>query len=171
MNFSYEEKLGGIGVIVGHEISHAFDSSGSQYDEYGNAVDWWTPEDKQKFKELCNKVVDFYDDREWAPGISNSGELTLTENIADLGGMSCIIELASEKKDFDYKKMFEQNCKFYESIYTRETATIIGASDVHSAGNLRTNKVDQCMDKFYEVYGIQEGDGMYIPKEDRVSVW
>lgn len=171
VNFSYEEKLGGIGFVIGHEVSHAFDSSGSQYDEYGNAVDWWTAEDKQKFKELCNKVVDFYDDGEWAPGISNDGKLTLTENIADLGGMSCVIYLASEKEDFDYKKMFEQQCKFFDYIYTREAATVVGVSDSHSAGILRTNKVDQCMDKFYEAFGIQEGDGMYVPKEDRVSIW
>lgn len=171
INLSYEEKLGRIGAVIGHEISHAFDSSGSQYDENGNAVNWWTDEDKAKFDELCEKVVDYYNSQEWAPGIPVDGELTLTENIADLGGVSSIIALASKKSDFDYKKMFESYTDFWATTYSRETANVIGKNDTHSPGGIRVNRVLQSIDKFYEVYGITESDGMYVPKEERVSIW
>ena len=95
-NASYEENLGAVGSVIGHEITHAFDSNGSQYDENGNAVNWWSEEDKTAFAKLCENVVSFFDGQEAAPGIAIDGELTLTENIADLGALSCITEIGSQ---------------------------------------------------------------------------
>lgn len=170
-NYSYEELLGGIGFVIGHEISHAFDTSGSQYDENGNVSDWWTEEDKATFNILCEKVIKFYDGREIAPGIVENGTLTLIENIADLGSISCISAIGDSKKDFDYKKMYETLAKCWVDLCTREAIKAISLSDIHSLLALRVNPPLQSVDKFYEVYDITEGDGMWIAPEDRARIW
>ena len=168
---SYEENLGGIGFVIGHELSHAFDSSGSQYDENGNAVNWWTEEDAAAFSALCDNVVEYYRGQEDAPGIETNPVQTLTENIADLGAMSVITELASKKENFDYKKMYENYAKVWMVVMTRETAQYLTAIDTHSPASVRVNRVLQSSDKFYEVYGITEGDGMWVAPEDRARIW
>ncbi|MGM9938054.1 MAG: M13-type metalloendopeptidase [Candidatus Ornithomonoglobus sp.] len=168
---SYEENLGGIGFVIGHELSHAFDSSGSQYDENGNAVNWWTDEDAAAFGALCDNVVEYYNGQEGAPGIEADPVQTLTENIADLGSISVITELASKKEDFDYKKMYENYAKVWMVVLTRETAQYLAAIDTHSPASVRVNRVLQSSDKFYEVYGITENDGMWVAPEDRARIW
>lgn len=170
-NASYEANLGGIGFVVGHEISHAFDSSGSQFDENGNAVNWWTKEDAEAFKNLCNKVVEYYDGQEGAPGISVNSRQTLTENIADLGAISVITELASKQDNFDYKAMYESYANVWFNVLTREAMQLNATMDVHSPASVRVNRVLQSVDKFYEVYKITENDGMWVEPEDRVSIW
>ena len=168
---SYEERLGTIGFVVGHEITHAFDSSGSQYDENGNAVNWWTEEDAAAFDSLCQDVVEYYDGLESAPGIVIDSEQTLTENIADLGAMSCITEIGSKHEDFDFKAMYESYSTLWLSVATREYTQALVYMDVHSPNNVRTDRVLQSVDKFYEVYDIQPGDGMYVAPEDRARIW
>ena len=168
---SYEENLGGVGFVIGHELSHAFDSSGSQYDENGNAVNWWTDEDAAAFSALCNNVVEYYSGQEDAPGIETNPVQTLTENIADLGAMSVITELASKQENFDYKKMYENYAKVWMVTMTRQTAQSINAVDTHSPASIRVNRVLQSSDKFYEVYGITENDGMWVAPEDRARIW
>ena len=74
-------------MVIAHEITHAFDNSGAKYDEKGNATNWWTEEDYAAFQKLCDRIVTFYDGQESAPGIVTNGSLTLTENIADIGGV------------------------------------------------------------------------------------
>lgn len=170
-NASYEENLGSIGTIIGHEITHAFDSSGSQYDENGNAVNWWTDEDKRAFELLCSDVEKFFDGQESAPGIIVDGELTLTENIADLGAISCIVELGSQTKNFDFKKAFEAYAEMWAATCSREYLQTLAYIDVHSPSKIRVNRVLQSVDKFYEVYEIKEGDGMYVAPEDRAGIW
>ena len=83
------ENLGRIGFVIGHEITHAFDTSGSQYDEKGNLRDWWAAADRKRFEELSRRVIDYYNTMEIG-GRHVDGELTVTENIADLGAASCI---------------------------------------------------------------------------------
>lgn len=168
---SYEERLGTVGFVIGHEITHAFDSSGSQYDENGNAVNWWTEEDAAAFDSLCQDVVEYYEGLESAPGIVIDSEQTLTENIADLGGMSCITEIGSKYEDFDFKAMYESYSTLWLSVTTREYAQALINMDVHSPNNVRTDRVLQSVDKFYEVYDIQPGDGMYVAPEDRARIW
>lgn len=171
INNSYEEKLGAVGFVIGHEMSHAFDSNGSQYDEKGNAVDWWTAEDKAKFKELCNDVINFYDGLESAPVIAVDGELTLTENIADLGAMACVVEIGNNTPGFDFKKMFESYSRLWAATGTREALQNRAYTDNHSPANVRIDRAVQSTDKFYEVYNITEKDGMYLPPEERVHIW
>lgn len=168
---SYEKNLGSLGVAIGHEISHAFDYNGSQYDENGNAVNWWTDEDAAAFDKLCQGVIDFYDGCEAAPGIAMNGELTLTENTADMGGLSVVVELASKTENFDYKQMFESYANLQLCAAYREYLQFIATSDVHSLPSVRVNRLFETCDKFFETYGITEGDGMWVAPEDRVSIW
>jgi len=89
----YASNLGGIGTVIAHEVSHAFDSSGSLYDENGNYHVWWTSEDRAKFKQLADQVVAYYDGQEGYKGRHVNGAQTLNENIADLGSMACITSI------------------------------------------------------------------------------
>lgn len=170
-DYSFEENLGGIGDWIGHEISHAFDNNGSDYDENGNAVNWWTDEDREAFDNLCHLLYLHYDEKEAAPGITESGSLTLSENIADLGAMACITEVGSRHEGFDFKKMYEHFAKTEATVMTRETLENLSVSDVHSLLQLRVNVILQNIDKFYEVFDIVEGDGMWLAPEYRVSIW
>ncbi|HAG05138.1 MAG TPA: hypothetical protein DCG28_06800 [Lachnospiraceae bacterium] len=170
-DMSYEEKLGGVGYVCAHEMSHAFDSNGAQYDENGNVNDWWTKEDKEAFQKLCTDVVEFYRGSEWAPGILVNPELTLTENIADMGAASCLTAIGEKHENFDFKKMYESLARAWAISMTRETMLYYHEADPHSPSVLRINKVLQSVDKFYDVYNINPGDGMYIAKENRARIW
>lgn len=170
-NASYEENLGGVGFVIGHELTHAFDSSGAQYDENGNAANWWTDEDKKAFDALCNLVIDYFDGVETAPGIVTDGTLTLTENIADLGALSCVTEIGEKTENFDFKKMFESYAKLWMATASRGYLQSVAYSDVHSSARVRVDRVLQSCDKFYEIYGVDENDGMYVAPEARVTIW
>lgn len=164
---SYYKVLGSLGIIIGHEISHSFDNSGSKYDENGDENDWWTSEDKINYNRLTTKVEKYYEN------YHQEGYQTLGENIADLGGVSVIMNLAGSKKATteNYKTIFEtyalmwaeQSTKFFESMILRY--------ETHSPSKNRTNAVLSSIDKFYEVYDIKESDKMFVKKEDRVKVW
>ena len=164
-----EENLGKIGTVIGHEITHAFDSSGAQYDEEGNLRNWWTDEDLEYFQELAGKVADYYGGMEME-GLQINGEQTVTENIADLGGVSCVLEIA-EQNGYDLKKVMEAWASLWAEKSRPETLSNQIAVDVHSPGKIRVNAVLSSMDQFYEVYGIEEGDGMYYPPEERPEIW
>lgn len=170
-NASYEENLGGVGFVIGHEITHAFDSNGSQYDENGNAVNWWTDEDQQAFERLCEKVVSFFEGVEAAPGISVDGTLPLTENIADLGAMACVTEIGGQRENFDFAKLYEAYAKMWLSTASREFLQMIAYSDEHSLDKVRVDRVLQSINQFYETYNIGQGDGMYVAPEERVNIW
>lgn len=170
-NASYEENLGAIGSIIGHEITHAFDSNGSQYDENGNSVNWWAETDKKEFERLCEQVVSFFDGVETAPGIAVNGTLTLTENIADLGAVACITSIGEKKENFDFEKMYEAYTKTWMSTASRDTILMYSYIDVHSPSNVRVDRVLQSIDKFYEIYGITEKDGMWVEPTSRVRIW
>lgn len=169
INAPREANLGATGTVIAHEITHAFDDGGSKYNEKGNAVNWWTQEDHAKFKELCQSVIDAYDGYEVAPGFSINGTQTLSENIADLGGMACALEIMKTLDEPDYKTFFEAYASAWVTSYSREYMEYIGRSDVHACAMARVNKVVSNFDEFYETYGITEKDGMYEPV--RVSIW
>ncbi len=168
---SYEKNLGAIGTVIGHELSHAFDINGSQFDENGNAVNWWTEEDRAAFMERCQAVIEFYDGCEAAPGMATDGARTLAENTADMGGISVVTELASRVEDFDYKEMYESFANLFLTTMYRPALEQIMMIDVHSQSIVRVNRPLQASDKFFEVYGITENDGMWVAPEDRVSIW
>ncbi|MGE7021934.1 M13-type metalloendopeptidase [Solibacillus cecembensis] len=166
-----EENYGAIGMIIGHEISHAFDNNGSAYDENGNANNWWTESDFKKFKEKNQELIEFYNEIEIIPGVSNDGQLTLSENVADLGGMAASLQVISKMSNPDYKAYFESNAEMWKSTTTKEFAANLSKNDVHSANKIRVNRTIVNFQQFYDTYGIKLGDGMYVAPEDRVSIW
>ncbi len=169
-NAPYEKNLGGIGFIIAHEITHAFDANGALFDENGNMQDWWSDEDRAEFSKLCAKVSSLYDGCEAVPGIQNDGILTLNENIADLGAASCITQLANEKK-LDHKLMYKAFAEVWAGTATREFYEYLSLNDVHSSGKIRVNRTLMNLPEFYEAFEIKQGDGMYLPIEERVIIW
>jgi putative endopeptidase len=170
-NASKETNLGGIGVIIGHEISHAFDNTGAQYDSDGNLKNWWTDEDYQKFTERIQKVVDFYSQIEAIPGEKIDGSATVGENIADIGGASCLLDILAGMDKPDYKAFFQSYAVTWRQITTKDYAEYALKVDVHSPNKVRVNAVLAQFQKFDDTYGITEKDGMYIKPEDRIGIW
>ncbi|MEG1682613.1 MAG: M13 family metallopeptidase [Oscillospiraceae bacterium] len=171
VNASYEENLGGIGFVIGHEITHAFDNSGAKFDETGNAADWWTPADYAAFQKKCDAVVAYYDGQESAPGIRCDGALTLSENIADLGSAACLTSIVAKRANPDFKALYTGMAEIWALYYPREMRIYLSQTDVHAANKLRTNRVLQSCDSFYQTFDIQPGDGMYLAPEARVTIW
>ncbi len=168
---TYEYNLGAIGTIIAHEMTHAFDASGAQFDENGNLNNWWTAEDAAAFADLCDDVLLYYEGLEGAPGIAVPSDITLTENMADLGAMEIVTAVADKHEGFDYKQMYEGYSYIWYTTMTRQMAQYLSINDTHSFPSIRVNRVLQSIDRFYEVYGITENDGMYIPPEQRVHFW
>lgn len=171
INAKHETNLGAIGMVIAHEISHAFDNLGSSYDENGNAVNWWTPEDFKKFKEKTDKVIDYYNGLEIIPGVYNNGALTVSENIADLGGMATSLQVLSQTKNPDYKAYFEGYATIWRTTMSKEVAVYFSNNDTHSANKVRVNRTVASFKEFYDTYGITEKDTMYVAPEERVSIW
>ena len=164
---NYYNILGSIGYVVGHEISHAFDNTGSKYDENGKMVDWWTEEDKIAYNKRILKVEKYYDN------YNQDGYQTLGENIADLGSIATIMQIAeaNNASNQNYKEIFESSAKIWASQNTKFIDGYLLVIDNHSPNKNRINAVFSSIDKFYEVYNIKETDKMYVPKKDRVAVW
>lgn len=161
--------LGGIGYVIAHEVSHAFDASGALYDEYGNYNVWWTEEEMEAYQALSQSIVTYYDNYELM-GSSVNGELTLSENIADLGAITCIASIIGEDKDM-LKDAFAQMAYNWACQDTAEYALYLLSTDTHSPNKVRVNAVLSSCDEFYEVYHVKEKDGMYVAPEDRVGIW
>lgn len=169
---SIEEQMGALGVIVGHEITHGFDSNmGSLYDKDGNLSNWWTEEDRAAFKERTDKVAAYYASKEVLPGQYVNGEYTIGETVADLGGMSCLLEIARGMEDFDYQAFFTSWARVWKLQETEAVAETLLQTDVHAPHYLRTNVNVQQFQEFYDAFGVEEGDGMYLAPEERLSVW
>ena len=171
VNASREENLGGIGYIIAHEITHAFDNNGAKFDENGNAANWWTEQDLAAFQQKCMQVASWYDGQEVCPGVSCSGVLTISENVADLGAMQCILAAAKQKKNPNLDKLFRAVANTWASTTTRQMREYLATMDVHAPDKLRCNRVLQTIAEFYETYDIQPGDGMWTDPQSRVSVW
>ena len=171
-DMSVEEKYGAIGSVIGHEISHAFDTSGSQYDADGNVFDWWAPKDKEEFRKRAKKLVDYFDNVvAFDDGTPYSGQMVQTEAIADIAGLKCMLTLAKKVDGFDYDKFFRANAKLWARVYTVEKCEEAVLTDTHPIHYLRTNVTLPQFDEFIETYDIKEGDGMYFAPEDRIAVW
>lgn len=171
INAKPEENYGAIGMVIGHEISHAFDNNGAAYDENGNANNWWTDEDFKKFNEKNQALIEFYNNIEIIPGVLSDGQLTLSENVADLGGMAASLQVVSKMSNPDYKVYFENYAKIWRFTTTKEYAALLSKNDVHAPSKIRVNRTIVNFQEFYDTYGIEPGDGMYIAPEDRVSLW
>ncbi len=164
------ENYGGIGMIIAHEITHAFDADGSKYDDVGNYNPWWTEEDAENFAELTQTVIDYYDTIE-INGRHVNGTQTVSENIADLGAMNTVTSFfEGDTEALD--EVFHKYAATWASKSTDEYFDYLMNVDVHSPDSVRVNAVIKTLDCFYDTYPeIQEGDGMYLAPEDRVKIW
>ena len=168
---SREKNLGAIGVVIAHEISHAFDTSGANFDCNGNLVQWWTPEDYAKFQEKANTFKTFYSNITTDSGDKVNGDLTVGENIADITAMSCMLDIMKEMDHPDYKAFFESWANAWHMISTPEYTKLLLEQDVHSPNKVRANAVVQQFQEFYDTYDVKEGDGMYVKPEDRLKLF
>ncbi len=161
--------LGGIGYVIAHEISHAFDASGALYDEYGNYNVWWTKEELQKYEELSRSIVSYYEKYEVA-GMKVNGSLTLSENIADLGAITCITSILDGDSEA-LEEAFTQLAYIWASEETVSYQMYLLSNDTHAPNKVRVNASLSSCDAFYETYDIAETDGMYVAPQDRVGLW
>jgi putative endopeptidase len=172
---------GGIGSVIGHEISHGFDDSGRQFDGDGNLRDWWSADDGAKFKQRAGVVVKQFagytvlDDRHL------NGELTLGENIGDLSGLAVAFRAyklslggkpAAEIDGFSGEQRFFLGwAQVWRRKYRDEELLKRTLTDPHSPSEFRTNGPTSNIDSFYEAFGVKEGDRMYRPPGERVKIW
>ncbi len=167
---SYYENLGGLGAVVAHEVGHAFDSSCINYDENGRYnPEWLSEADRKVLSERADIVTDYFSEYAIMDVYHVDGELTNGENYADLGGVECIVSLAETEDDL--RTLFESYARIWCSVSVDTDAINMLSLDVHSPDMVRVNAVLSSCDKFYEVYDIKEGDGMYKAPEERVSRW
>ena len=172
---------GGIGVVIGHEMSHGFDDQGSMFDAQGNMVNWWTEEDKAKFDALGDKLVAQFDEIEIVPGVKANGRYTLGENIGDHGGLSIAytaMENAVAGKKDPMIDGFTRAQRFYlsygaiwaQNIRDEEKVRLTNM-DVHSLAVNRVNVSVKNFQTFFDAFDIHEGDKMFRPEEERVHIW
>lgn len=173
---------GGIGLVIGHEMTHGFDDQGRLYDKEGNLKEWWTEEDAKKFNNRAQGLVDFFNTIEVAPGVFANGKLTLGENIADYGGiqvawdaMQKAIAEGTITPEIDGFTAAQRFFISYATVWAgniREQEILrLTKQDVHSLGRWRVNGALKHIPQFYETYGVVEGDGMYISPEKRAVIW
>ncbi len=165
------ELLGGIGCIIGHEISHAFDTGGAQVDKDGNMKNWWTDEDYEAFWSRTEKMIDYYNGITVWEGTNVIGENIVSEAIADISGVKVMLEIAKEEENFDYEKFFKSYAASCRRLNTWEKENSSLYQDVHPLHYLRTNVTVQQFDEFLETFDVQETDNMYLAPGDRISVW
>ena len=168
---SYEQKLGAIGTVIGHEISHGFDTIGAQFDKDGAISNWWTDEDYAAFQARAAKLAAWYDGFIPFEGAKYSGQQVQSEAIADMGGMKCMLAIAAQREDFDYDAFFRQYATVWRMQGLYPYLVTLIAKDTHPMRYMRINATLAQFDEFVDFYGVQPGDGMYIAPEDRVAVW
>ena len=172
---------GAIGVVIGHEMTHGFDDQGRKYDKEGNLNDWWTEKDAELFKEKTNLLVNQYNNYSILDTLHVDGELTLGENIADLGGLNISYNAlqkayngnipepidgftADQRFFLGYAQVWRQNIRDKALMQRLKT-------DVHSPGDARVNIPPFNLDVFIEAFGISENDSLFIPVEERAYIW
>ncbi|WP_270090366.1 M13 family metallopeptidase [Sphingobacterium sp. SYP-B4668] len=174
--------FGGIGAVIGHELSHGFDDSGAQYDGNGNLNNWWTEEDKEKFDASADALVKQFEAYEPVPGVFVNGRFTLGENIGDLGGSSVAFDALKmylkDKGDPGLIDGFTQEQRFFLSwatIWRTKTTDkfVINQvkTDPHSPAQYRAFAPIINLDGFHEAFQTKPGDKMYVPKENRIVIW
>lgn len=169
-NQSYAKNLGGIGAVIGHEITHAFDDNGSKYDEKGNLRQWWSDSDHSEFNKLSKKFIEYYGNFEAIPGHKVDGELTLGENIADLGGISVVSSILADDVN-GLKEMFTNYAYSFASIVSDDEIKDQIQHDEHSPNNVRINAALSSTEGFYKAFDVKEGDKMYVAPEKRVALY
>lgn len=170
-SYSDSRNYGGIGAVIGHEISHAFDQTGSRYDCDGTMQNWWTPLDAAEFESRTKKMIDHFDGLPYMGGTID-GTLTITENTADAGGLSVSLEVLERSgKEVDYEEYFRAWAEIWADKATEEEALVRLKTDPHSPGTYRVNRQMILLDAFYSTYHLTESDGMFLPAEQRFQIW
>ena len=172
---------GGIGAVIGHELSHGFDDKGSKYDGKGNLRMWWTEEDRMEFEKRAENLVEQYNQYEPIEGNTVNGELTLGENIGDLGGLSVAYEaykLSLGDKPAPVidgltgdQRFFLGWSQIWRRLYRKPELLRRLVIDPHSPSEYRVNGIVRNMDAWYKAFDIKEGDKLYLPEKDRVRIW
>ncbi len=171
-DMAYEEKLGKLFPIVGHEITHGFDKSGSQYDKEGDNNPILSTEDQKEFNDRNDKVATYYTTMNPFPGSTMiTGNMVNGEATADMGGIAVTLYLASLEDDFDYDLYFRSYAELWRENVSKEAEKKFIKMDVHPLAFYRVNIGLQQFDEFYETYDIKEGDGMYVAPDKRIKVW
>lgn len=169
------DNYGGIGALAAHEISHAFDTTGSQFDSQGMQRDWWSAEDRQAFVRFSARMVQQFDAYATLPGSRVDGKLTLSENIADLMGL----QLAYRAYRTSGTVHSPQLDQLFFTAYARQFAVKrreerqrqLLASDPHAPPELRTNAAARHVDGFHQAFGTRQGDAMHVAPADRLRAW
>ncbi|KXT83377.1 Neutral endopeptidase O [Streptococcus sp. DD11] len=167
---SSSANYGGIGAVIAHEISHAFDTNGASFDENGSLNDWWTEQDYAAFTEKTQKVIDQFEGQD-SYGAKVNGKLTVSENVADLGGIAAALEAAKKEPDFSAEAFFTNFARIWRMKGREEYMKLLASVDVHAPGKLRTNIQLPNFDDFYAAFDVHEGDGMWRSPEERVMIW
>ena len=170
-NASYAKNLGSIGMVIAHEIGHAFDKTGAMYDENGCLKNWWTDEDYEEFKKIQEKFVEYYNQYEIVDGVIQDANITITENMADFAAMQIIMDIVGDDK-VAQKECLEGYANTWAQLGTVSYLTdSTFLSDEHASHVVRVNAIVASLDQFYELYDVQEGDLMYVAPEDRLKLW
>lgn len=164
------ENLGGIGAVIGHEISHAFDSNGAKCDENGNINNWWTKEDNKKFKKKINAMIKQFDGIELPWGKVN-GKFIVSENMADNGCMAVTLEIMSKTPNVSCEEYFQNWAKVWCLKAKPEYLQLLLNLDVHGPSILRANMPPRNFPEWYETFKVKKTDKMYIAPNKRVVIW
>ncbi|NII52242.1 M13 family metallopeptidase [Frigoribacterium endophyticum] len=174
---------GAIGAVIGHEIGHGFDDQGSKYDGDGRLTDWWTAADREAFETLTSSLIAQYDALEPAqvPGHHVNGALTIGENIGDLGGLSIaydayLLSLGGEEAPVvdgltGAQRFFLSWAQAWQIAIRDEEAIRLLSIDPHSPNEFRCNQIVRNIDEFYAAFGVTEGDRLWLPEAERVTIW
>lgn len=176
--------FGAIGAVIGHEMGHGFDDQGSRSDGKGVLRDWWTPESRQQFEQRAKVLVDQYNAYEPIEGTKVNGQLTLGENIGDLGGLAIAYSAYQNfmKDEYDgqapkinrltgNQRFFLSWGQLWRSMQTKEFQRKNLLSDPHSPGQYRVNGIVRNTDAWYNAFDVTEKDRLYLPPEKRVTIW
>ena len=174
--------FGGIGAVIGHEMTHGFDDSGAEFDGDGNLQNWWTPADKENFQKATKALAEQYDKYEPVKGIFVNGTFTSGENIADLGGVNIAFDALQmylkDKGNVDKISGFTQDQRFFISWGTvwrtlsrEQYLTNQVKTDPHSPGYFRSFGPLVNVDAWYKAFDVKEGDKLYKKPEDRIKIW
>ena len=164
------ENLGGIGAVIGHEISHAFDSNGAKCDELGNLNNWWTKADERKFNKKVNAMVRQFDGIELPWGTVN-GKFTVSENIADNGGMAVTLDIMSRTEGVSFEEYFTNWAKVWCQKAKPEYQKLLLQVDVHGPAYLRCNMPPRNFPEWYETFSVKKSDEMYLAPSKRIVIW
>ena len=171
LDFKPEENYAKLGMVIAHEISHAFDSGGANYDANGQYNNWWTAQDKQNFLQKCSMLRDQYHNYVLEHDAVVDGNYVLQEAIADLGAIACTIDMCKQLPEYDMNLFFQSYARVWREKTTIEALVSQVSSDPHPVSKLRVNLTLQNFEEFYSTYNVGPNHGMYLAPADRVVIW